>query len=54
MAALTDAGPVLEIYGTYYLTRRADVVAPLNNPEVFATLRRPPERCGRGAGVIAG
>ena len=36
-AALRDLGPVVEINGVYHLTRRADMVAALHNPEVFST-----------------
>ncbi|GFG75761.1 cytochrome P450 [Mycobacterium botniense] len=34
---LRDAGPVVFMNGSYYLTRRADVLAALRNPEVFSS-----------------
>jgi cytochrome P450 len=34
---LRDAGPVVFMNGSYYLTRRADVLAALRNPNVFSS-----------------
>jgi len=36
LCALREAGPVVEIDGVYHLTRRADVLAVLRDPEVFS------------------
>jgi cytochrome P450 len=35
--ALRDAGPVVFMNGSYYLTRREDVLAALRNPKVFSS-----------------
>lgn len=40
---LRDAGPVVYMNGSYYLTRREDVLAALRNPGVFSSrLLQPP------------
>ncbi|WP_205872942.1 cytochrome P450 [Mycobacterium camsae] len=40
---LRDAGPVVFMNGSYYLTRREDVLAALRNPEIFSSrLLQPP------------